>query len=360
MNKKVLALAVSASLAIPGLASAVEVSGKALEIYGQVHVSVDHVSGYEAANNKVSNLSVSSNSSRLGFKGEGDIGSMTGFYKIEGSISADHSGGVIDHRAAYVGLMGTGGSLTVGYLDTIYKSIFGKFDIMGNSIGDSRNILGTTSSGSGHFDTRAKNSIIYSTPKVGGLQANFEYATAFQENTTGQAGQDNNNNDLTAVNVIYTADSLSLAAAWEQQKYPNAAGDAVDHKLTGTRLFGGYKMGDIDARLIYEQLDDSAASPGVNKRNAYGAAFVYNMGPGAVKLQYMKAATSSAGNDGANQVTVGYAYKLAKNASAYIMYDKVNNDTNAQYFIGAGHDQHYTTVAGKDVSAISVGYVFKF
>ena len=361
MNKKVLALAVSAALVMPGLASAVEVAGKALEIYGQVHVSVDSASGYQATNNKVGNLSISSNSSRLGFKGEGAIGSMTGFYKIEGSISADNSGGVIDHRAAYVGLKGTGGSLTVGYRDTIYKDIFGKFDIMGNSVGDSRNILGTTSSGSGHFDTRAKNSLIYSTPKMGGVQANLEYATAFQANTTGQAGQDNNNNALTAVNVVYAANGLSLAAAWEQQDYPNTAGDAVLYKLTGTRLYGGYKVGAIDGRLIYEQLDDSAASPGVNKRNAYGAAFVFNTGgPGAIKLQYMKAEASSLGNDGANQITVGYAYKLAKNASAYIMYDKVSNDTNAQYFIGAGHDQKYTTVAGKDVSAISVGYVFKF
>lgn len=361
MNKKILALAVSAGLAMPGLASAIEVAGKALQIYGQVHVSVDSVSGNEAANKKVSNVSVSSNSSRLGFKGEGDIGSMTGFYKIEGSISADNSGGIIDHRAAYVGLEGSGGSLTVGYRDTIYKDIFGKFDIMGNSIGDSRNILGSTSNGKEPFDTRAKNGIIYSTPKMNGLQANFEYATAFQANTTGQAGQDNNNNALTAANVTYAANGLSLAAAWEQQDYPNAAGDAVAYKLTGTRLYGGYKVGAIDARLIYEQLDDSAASPGVNKRNAYGAAVVYSLGgPGAVKLQYMKAEKSSAGNDGANQITVGYDYKLAKNASAYIMYDKVSNDPNAQYFIGAGHDQHYTTVAGKDVSAISVGYVYKF
>jgi len=43
------------------------------------------------------------------------------------------------------------------------------------------------------------------------------------------------------------------------------------------------------------------------------------------------------------------------------MYDKVSNDAAANYTIGAGHDQTYkNAVPGQDVSAISVGYVYKF
>ena len=43
------------------------------------------------------------------------------------------------------------------------------------------------------------------------------------------------------------------------------------------------------------------------------------------------------------------------------MYDRVNNDTNASYGIGNGHDLAYSNgVAGKSVSAISAGYIYKF
>ena len=103
--KKLLVLAVSTSVILPVLVNAAQVAGDALEIYGKAHISLDHVSAKDGTNS-VSNLSLSSNSSRLGFKGKTPVGSMTGFYKIEGSISFENSGGAIDHRAAYAGLKG--------------------------------------------------------------------------------------------------------------------------------------------------------------------------------------------------------------------------------------------------------------
>ncbi|MEJ2390104.1 MAG: porin [Gammaproteobacteria bacterium] len=366
MNKTLIALAVSAGLAMPGLASAVEVAGKALQVYGQVHVSVDSATTHDSTGASVSKLNVSSNSSRLGFKGEGALnGGLTGFYKIEGKIkAADASGSSIDGRAAYVGLKGTGGSLMLGFRDTIYKDTFKMFDVMGNSVGDSRNILGAVSNGDGDiFDTRSKNGIYYYSPKMGGFKLGLGYSTAFKGDSI--ASQNNNNNSLTDAVLAYSANGLSLAAGYEQQKIIGASStnNESTQTITGTRLVGGYKTGPMDIRLVYEHITNSGVDQvAADNRNAYGAAFVYKVGgPGSVILQYMKAATSDAGNDGANQVTVGYAYKLAKNAKAYIMYDKVSNDPNANFNIKAGHDLGYkNSVAGKDVSAISIGYVYKF
>ena len=145
MNKKLIILAMSAGIASPGIANAVQVAGDALEVYGKAHVSIDAVSAKDSANKDVNNLSLSSNSSRLGFKGEAPVGSMTGFYKIEGSISFANgdSGSAIAHRAAYIGIKGDMGSVLTGYRDTPFKDIRGKFDLFGDTVGDGRNIFGT-------------------------------------------------------------------------------------------------------------------------------------------------------------------------------------------------------------------------
>lgn len=360
MNKKLIALAVGAGLAMPAMASAVQVAGKALQVYGQVHISVDSAKNYDASGNSVSKLNMSSNSSRLGFKGEGDIGGMTGFYKIEAAIYATIGDGSHDfaHRASIVGMKGNFGSLALGYQDTVYKDTFKKFDVMGNSIGDSRNILGE-----GKFDKRAKNGVFYYSPKMGGLQLGLGYSTAWEDKKIN--GQDNNNNSLTDIVLSYSANGMFLAAGYEQQKLigVSSVNNESTQTISGTRLVGGYKTGPMDIRAIYEHATNSGIDKSASlNRNNYGVAFVYKVGgPGSMILQYMKAGKSDVGNDGANQVTVGYTYKLAKNSKTYIMYDKISNDANANFHIGAGHDQAYTNgVNGKDVSAISVGYVYKF
>jgi len=359
MNKKLIALAVSAGVTLPGLVNAAQVAGDALEIYGKAHVSLDSVSAKDGSNNDVSNLSLSSNSSRLGFKGKAPVGSMTGFYKIEGSISFENSGGAIDHRAAYAGVKGGFGSLLAGYRDTPYKDIRGKFDVFGDTVGDARNIIGSV--GSNLFDKRAKNALMYSTPKLSGLQANLMYSTAWEGDTTAQAGQDNNNDSLMSANILYKMDAITLAAGIEQQNHVDATTGDTTHKGTGTRLVGTYAMGNMRLGLIYENLDDDTDANKALRRSAYGANFTFKTGGGKVKLQYIKAGDNDATSDsGASEMAVGYDYKLDKNSKAYIAYSSVNNDTNASYLMGNGHDQKYTTASGENVSALSVGYIISF
>lgn len=55
-------------LALPGTGQAVELIGKKLELYGKAHVSLDHSDPDAASQN--SQLNVSNNSTRIGFKGE--------------------------------------------------------------------------------------------------------------------------------------------------------------------------------------------------------------------------------------------------------------------------------------------------
>ncbi|MCW8988433.1 MAG: porin, partial [Gammaproteobacteria bacterium] len=68
MNKKLVAVAVAAGLALPMVsAHAVDVADKKLEVYGKVHVAVQ--SNDDALNTANDNWQVNSIDSRLGFKG---------------------------------------------------------------------------------------------------------------------------------------------------------------------------------------------------------------------------------------------------------------------------------------------------
>jgi predicted porin len=362
MNKKLVTLAVSAAIALPGLVNAAQVAGDALEIYGKAHLSLDSVSAKDGSNNDVSNISMSSNSSRLGFKGELPVGEMKSFYKIESSISFDTDGkSELAHRAAYAGLKDGFGSVLFGYRDTVFKDLRGKFDLFGDTVGDARDILGSVNS-SNLFDKRADNAIMYTTPKAGGVEVNVMYSTAWSGDTSAQAGQDNNNGSLLGANVIYKADALMVTAGMVKQKYVDTTTGETTHTGTGTRLVGTYDMGDLRIGLVFENLDDDKDANKNLRRSATGVNFAYKLsGEGKVKLQYIQAGDNDAVSDsGATQTVVGYDYKLDKNATTYVAYSAVSNDTNAAYLIGNGHDQKYSTATGEDVSAISAGYIISF
>jgi len=362
MSKKLIALAVTAGLVMPGFANAAEVAGKALEIYGKAHLSLDSVSAKDGAGASISNLSMSSNSSRLGFKGQGELGSMTGFYKIEGDITFDNGDtSRLSHRAAYAGVKGSAGSVLAGYRDTPFKDIRGKFDLFGDTVGDARDLVGSIGD-TNYTDQRAKNAVMYSSPVMSGLQLNAMYSTAWQSDTTAQQGQDNNNNSLTAVNLLYSNGGLGIAAGVVTQNHVDPAppagtgtGDKT-YKDTGTRLVVTYGMGNMRFGAMYDEVKVDTV-----KKTSYGLNFKIKAGGGDVKLQYVKADdVDGTTATGANQVSVGYSAKLARNSSYYVMYSKISNDANIAYLMGNGHDQKYTTADGQDLSAFSVGFTYSF
>jgi predicted porin len=350
MKKKMIALAVSAGLVVPGFVNAMQVVEDKLEIYGKAHISIDAVSAEDAGGNDVSNTSIASNSSRLGFKGKMPMGSLTGFYTIESKIVYDESGSTFASRNTYVGLQGAMGSFLVGYRDTPFKDVRGDFDIFGDTVGDARNIMGSIN-GSDKFNVRAQNVLMYTTPKAGDFQANLMYSTAEAGGST--QGQDNNDTDLTSINLVYKSKSLLLSAAWEDQSDDNA---------TGIRLVGAFDVGPVRVGLMYEDLDHDTAA--ASRRSALGANVAIKAGEnGKVKVQYLVADDNDATTDsGATNIAVGYDHKLDKSSTVYVMYSSVSNDTNASFGIGGGHDSDKYSVgaAGQDVSAISLGYIYSF
>jgi predicted porin len=375
MNKKFLTAAIAAALIAPTAALA-EVT-----VYGKLHMSLDYADtntavAAGAVGNKA-NLGLSSNSSRIGFKGSEDLGGgMKAVWQIESRVDAEEGGsgdsyttGGLATRNTYLGLAGEFGTFLVGKHDTPLKMVGRKFDVFGDTMADTRNLLGNSKAGGGvvGFDMRAPNVIAYITPNFSGFSAVLAYVTG-----AGNAGKDFDNNkfDAFSLNASYANGPLYVAGAYENHSKEigqvlGTATGAGKNSASAWRLGASFKFGDATVGGMWEQLEDADY---VDAKRSAGTLFgTYSFGSETVKLAYTAAGKwEKGGTDVANSdaalIAVGLDHKLSKRTKAYVQYAAMTNENGASYTIGGGGfgDKLGGVAAGKDPSAFSVGLIHKF
>lgn len=169
MKKKLIAVVVSAAAVMPVLAAA------DVNIYGRVHVSTDFLD--DGAD--YSETNISSNASRLGFKGDHQINpDLKAFFQVEQQINFTTGSGDSDStnfatRDTFVGLAGDFGSVQLGRFDSPFKVARGPANLFGDQVGDMRNL---TRVGNARFDERYDNTVQYTTPSFGGFNAVLAYS----------------------------------------------------------------------------------------------------------------------------------------------------------------------------------------
>lgn len=355
MKKTIIAVAVTSALAVTGQAHAVKVVGKTLEIYGKAHVSVDASDNDRNSPNDQSDVSLSSNSSRLGFKGQLPINDLTLLYKIEQEVKLDEGSGSLATRNAYIGIKGGFGTLLAGQHDTPFKDVAGKWDFFGDTVGDRRIIMGASATNGNKMNQRGKNSLLYIAKAGEALEFRGMYAFDAKDSASGAI--DNNDNDMYSLGVKFQNNNFWVRAAYEDWENLDGKYGQVD----GLRVAGQAKFGAVKVGAIWESMD-SSDSPQFD-RDAWGVngAFKFNKTL-ALKAQYMMADDYDGVSDsGADVVTVGLFQKLDKRTKVYAAYTRTSNDDNAKFQgVDGGHGDEVKTDLGKEPSSFSVGLVFKF
>src|SRR6266481_2796144 len=194
MQKKIIAVAVAAALATPGLSFAVGAFDENIVIYGAARVSYDLLdngngtggrNGTGTATNGTTVNKVSSNTSKIGFKGKEDLGDgLYSIWQIETQVNFDDSstnpqGGGLGSRNTYGGLTSDHfGTIRLGRYDTPYKVSTGKFDLFGDTLFDTRALTGGAPgiSSAVAFDGRPTNTVNYLCPSFNGFTVNAAYA----------------------------------------------------------------------------------------------------------------------------------------------------------------------------------------
>ncbi|KAB7623176.1 porin [Alkalilimnicola sp. S0819] len=351
MKKTAIAAAIAAVVALPSTAGAYEIIGKHLEVYGKAHVSVDF-----ADNDRDSAVAIASNSSRLGFKGVTAVSDQLDvLYQIESKIVFDEGGANFAGRNTYVGLGGDFGKVLIGNQDTPFKGVRGTFDLFGDTVGDARNLLGVYAVGTAVSDIgnrRAKNSIQYLSPSIGGFAAKAMYSSSYND-TELPGGIEDNDFDLYSVSGSYKLGGLTLAAGYER------ANSALNNdESDGYRLAANYKFNAFTLGAIAERIER-----GNIERDAYGINGAFSFGPNKLKLQYVYADEIDGIDDSdASQLTLGFDHKLGKKTTLYAAYNLLDNNDAAGYRIKGGHDTdvYEVNAVGDDVSAFSIGLVHSF
>jgi len=370
MNKKLLAFAVAAAFAAPMVANAD--SGN-VTIYGIAHASVDRAnpgSGTAAFNDSA--WRVSSNSSRLGFKGTEDLGNgLSAVWQMETGVSLDSGSTASDFmmRNSFVGLSSkTAGTAIFGRHDTPYKLGTASLDPFADTMGDYNAIVGNWN-GAVAFDSRLGNVMAYISPTWSGFH--FAAAAVMANETNNTGNKDGSAYSLTGV---YANGPLFASLSYEQAKditgsstnaAPAALGGilATVEKARATKLGLGYDAGVAKVNFIWEQIKVTPGVVAEVTRNGYYLSGTVPMGNVALNAAYGRANDMSGTSDtGANQITVGADYNFSKRTTAYALYSRMDNKSGASYGLGGNGagGAFGPAAAGQDPSVFSLGMKHSF
>ncbi|ASP38010.1 porin [Bacterioplanes sanyensis] len=304
MKKHVLLAALLAPMATQA-AETIEI--QLPEFYGKLNLTVQ---SSDDSSGKFTE--VNSNASRLGLKGKGELKhGIQAIYQVEYQTTPDSSASDLSQRNTFAGLKGAPGQLIIGTFDTPLKVLQKKVDQFNDLEGDIKSAITVS-------DNRKGNSVMYTSPRLYGLQLAADHVAAEQEGR----------NDGTSVSLTYDRGPIYFGVARDT--------DVEGNDIDVTRVVAQTKLAGVQFGALWEQqeMDDLDAE-------GWMASLAYKLDMGlTLKAQYGE---SDIVNEGMSTYSVGADYSLGKGAKAIAFYTDESADDEA-----------------KDASYAGMGIEFKF
>lgn len=360
-HKKLYAALVTALCAAPLAAQASDT----VTVYGAARASVDITDDGITSVNRVSN-----GQSRLGFRGQEDLGNgLHAIFQFETLVNLDDGAGTTGtllgtFRDSYVGVAGGFGTVALGATSSAYRRSTGKLEVWSDTMGDYNVFIGNVSnSTSTLFDQRERNSIHYWSPKMNGFQILATYGLD-------EAEAFGINRDKYSVSGIYESGPWYAALAYSLHKNQfnnvGVAGATAAHTFDGTGIRGGlsytFNHDNTTAGVVYEQLAQDGAATRID-RDAWYAMLTHKKGNNTLRVAYARAGDNDAAADsGASWWTAGVGHRLSGRTELYALYARTDNERNARYGIGTGGSSGAVGAAaiGQDPSTFSIGVNHRF
>ncbi len=311
MKKTLLALA--ALTAFANLASA----QSSVTAFGILDAAATNVKNGSAGSRKTLS-SGQSNTSRLGFRGEEDLGGgLKASFWLEGQVDVDTGGTGIDwQRRSTVSLTGNFGELRVGrdqnptYLDWGARDLWGYVGVATTS-----NVRGNfLTLGGATTGVRTSNTIAYFLPALGGVYGHFMVG----------AGEGATGNKYIGGRLGYKSGGLDVSGSTGKTYKTGAMLDdlstmslGASYDLGGVTVLGGYE------KAKYAALDRKLMTAGAR----------VTLGSFQLKAQYTKASgTGSVATPqqyDANLLSLGGEYRLSRRTLLYTNFGTIDNGGTA-------------------------------
>jgi predicted porin len=270
----------------------------------------------------------SNKSSRLGFRGQEDLGgglkavfTLESFMRNDTGEAGRFGGDTFWARNAFVGLEGGFGTVTLGRNTTTLFVQTLIFNALGDSFGFSPSIRHYFTSGTVTGDTGWADSVRYALPKMGGLSATVMAA----------AGESNGGRNASA-SALYFSGAFGAGLAWQTVKKGSTVQDtnawqlAASYDLKSVKLFG--QFGSVDNKNTGRDYDIMG----------FGATMPVVGGSGLVRAQFGQIKPDVGAKR--STWTVGYTHNLSKRTEVYGAYmnDKLSGiGSGSNYSVGMRH-----------------------
>jgi predicted porin len=332
---------------VAALAAGLLVAGAAqaqVKLYGQAHLAINHTddgADYSAR-------SVSSNSSRLGFKADKEFSQeLQGLIQVEGQLDFNSNNNTsLTSRDTYLGLAGSWGLVRAGYFDTPGKLVAQRVDLFRNQVGDNRNLARGNYASHQGFDERFRNGIAYSSPTWNDLSLDLHYSADADSNSD---AADGNANDAWSLSLDYESGPIYAAISHEQWNSVVAA-----EERHATRFGAYWDVGQI--RIV--GLVQSASDP---DDTTWGLGLRYAVTPKlALRTQFYQLNAEDSEFD-ATLFAVGAEFNYGSGLRFYLNYAQVDN--NAQQVLAPWREASTLGRAGApDETALGValGAMYSF
>ncbi len=298
-------------------------------VYGRANVSYqleDHTSGGSV-------WKLANNASRLGFKGESDIGDdLALIYQIEYGVEiddGDKNGQTVSQRDSFVGLQGLWGRIKGGRITIPFKESKGPVDRFNDLQGELGKIL--------DGEERVSNVLQYDSHTLfGPLVATLAIVPGENINDDEEDGPA----DGISGSLVYSNNQLYLGFGFNSD-----IKQQDQWRFTGAWLWPMQNNTSLSVGALYQGSkingDENSYIDGEDETDAYGFSTAYKFRKNTIKAQYLISDRSISLSD-ASQFSLAIEHKLGKDSTLFSYYTHRSADEAEQknHYLAVGL-KHY-------------------
>ncbi len=318
--------ALAACAALPLTAGA----QSAVTIYGRIDTSIDSVK-----TGPTSTTQMTSNASRLGFRGSEDLGDgLKALFGLELGVSSD-TGGLSSpaFRNSYVGLGGSFGTVALGRLDSAAPTRTPLYALVTRHTEFVIHDAGATAVGTSILNarTRESNAIGYASPVVN----NFVFRAGYYLNGDGLAetasGPVRFESDYRQADVSLSygegSGPLGLGLGYGQNR--KRGGAAVNDVKDKWMAVASYDFGAVRAWVLFNRDNTQGGPTSRSKTDVRYVGASWDVGSGKIVGNYMTKDVQTDRNAQLRRLQVGYLHNLSKRTSLYAFLDRTDPNNRA-------------------------------
>lgn len=363
MQKKILAVAISALAAFPAFAD----NGPSVTLYGVADVGMRF--GDYGDGNRTQVESGQGFGSRIGVKGEQGVPDldMKGIFQIEGGIDlqrgANTQGGLPWGRQAFAGLTGDFGTVTFGRQYSPSFIVMDSVDAFDTGFGGT--IANTEGNVGGSFVSRLDNFAQYVTPNLSGFTGKLGYTSSAKGLTgaeNGAASSAANNNEVGqgwTGSVEFAQGPFYAGVAFFDAK----VGKTNTNNDTAKYFIGGATYNLEVAKLFASYSKGSTDTSGTKTADGNGWGLGATIPAGnhnTVVVQYSHYTDKLNSNNNCGDAAIGDEYQAAKSLMLYAMAARMNNSTTGTCTPGGAASNDLPSAAGFAARNLMLGLVYRF